>query len=234
MRERGAVYVAGLFRGKSVSGHRVFVAVKLRPQLKPKGVGAVTELASRKRQRPEAKVATPARWAANMVDAAATESRQPPMPLESSAISDEESAGETAREDHRGESATVRIEAALDEQLKSPLQYEDQPLNEVIDTLQEEYDIPILFDVAALEEVAIAPETEVTINLRDISLRSALNLMLRQPGLEDLTVVIDEEVLLITTEEKANEKLTVEVYRVDDLIRGYQPPGEGTRALIPR
>jgi hypothetical protein len=124
-------------------------------------------------------------------------------------------------------SAAAHIEAALNEPLKTLLQYENQPLNEVITVLAEEYNIPIMFDTAALEEVAISPDTEVTIALRNISLRSALNLMLRQPGLEDLTYVVDEEVLLITTEEKANEAMTVEVYRVDDLTRGYQTPFEG-------
>ncbi len=115
-------------------------------------------------------------------------------------------------------SDTNRIEAALQEPLKAPLEYEDQPLNEVISALQEQYDIPIMFDSAALEEVAISPDMEVTFSFRNISLRSALNHILRQPGLEDLTYTIDDEVLLITTEEKANERLIVAVYQVDDLV----------------
>ena len=114
--------------------------------------------------------------------------------------------------------AAKRIEAALRETLKAPLEYEDQPLNEIISILQEEYEIPIIFDNAALEEVAISPDTEVTINLRNITLRSALNHILRQPGLEDLTYAVNDEVLLITTEEKANERLIVAVYQVDDLV----------------
>ncbi len=123
-------------------------------------------------------------------------------------------------------SAVEQIKTVLDSPLKTPLQYDQQPLNEIINELQETYDLPILFDNAALDEVAISPDTEVSINLRNISLRSALNLMLRHPGLEDLTYVVDEEVLLITTEEKANEKLVVQVYRVDDLVNDYsQQPG---------
>lgn len=114
--------------------------------------------------------------------------------------------------------AAKRIEAALQESLKSLMQFEDQPLNEVISALQEQFDIPIMFDTAALEEVAISPDTEVTISLRNISLRSALNHILRQPGLEDLTYAVNDEVLLITTEEKANERLIVAVYQVDDLV----------------
>ncbi len=125
--------------------------------------------------------------------------------------------------------AEEKIEQVLDEQLKSPLQYEDQPLNEVINALQEEYDIPIVFDQQALEEVAISPDTEVSLNLRQIPLRSALNLIFRQPGLEDLTYLITENVLLITTQEKANQRLSVEVYRVDDLLGDYSQKRGGSR-----
>jgi len=56
----------------------------------------------------------------------------------------------------------------------------------------------------------------VAVVLRNISLRSALNLILKEPGLEDLCHMIDKEVLLITTKEKANETLLTKVYRVDD------------------
>ena len=114
--------------------------------------------------------------------------------------------------------AEERIQSALREPLKAPLDFTEVPLNEIINTLQDEYDIPIVFDTAALDEVAISPETEVTVNLRNITLRSALNLMLKNPGIEDLTYVIDEEVLLITTEDRANATLKVKVYPVADLV----------------
>ena len=111
-----------------------------------------------------------------------------------------------------------RIDSVLREPLKVPLQHDEEPLNEVMRQIQDEYDIPIVFDNAALDQLAISPETEVTVDLRSISLRSAMNLMLKQPGLEDLTYVLDQEVLLITTIEKANETLKVKVYPVADLV----------------
>jgi hypothetical protein len=124
-------------------------------------------------------------------------------------------------------SAAQRIESVLQQPLKAPLQYEDQPLNEVIDTLQSEYDIPIMFDNNALEEVAITPDTEITINLRNVSLRSALNLIFRQPALDGLTYTIDDEVLLITTNENANDRLVVAIYRVDHLVQGEAQWAQG-------
>ena len=68
-----------------------------------------------------------------------------------------------------------RIEAVLDRPLKAPLDFPELPLVEITDTLQDEYDVPIVFDLSALDEVAVSPETEITVDLRNISLRSALN-----------------------------------------------------------
>lgn len=121
----------------------------------------------------------------------------------------------------RDQQVREQFEKLLNSPLKSPLQCEEQPLNELFDQISVEYDLPIVFDTAALDALAISPDTEVTINFRNISLRQAMNLVLRQPGLEDLTYIFEDGVLLITTEEKANEFLSVRVYRVDDLIEKY-------------
>ncbi|NOZ41371.1 MAG: VWA domain-containing protein, partial [Planctomycetes bacterium] len=120
--------------------------------------------------------------------------------------------------------AEESIQAALRETLKTPLNYEAEPLNIVLEAIADEYNIPIVFDKAALDEVAISAESEVSIVLRNVSLKSALNLMLKEPGLEELTYVIDDEVLLITTEEKANETLKNKVYPVADLVLPVTTP----------
>ncbi|MCA9231331.1 MAG: VWA domain-containing protein, partial [Planctomycetales bacterium] len=121
--------------------------------------------------------------------------------------------------------AEERIQTALREPLKAPLEFVDQPLVDVVAQLVEEYQIPIQFDNSALNEVAISTDTEVNASLSNISLRSALNLMLKAEGLEGLTYVIDEEVLLITTEDRANETLTTKVYPVADLVLPIQNLG---------
>ena len=114
--------------------------------------------------------------------------------------------------------AEERIQAALREPLKIPMEFIEQSLNDVIAELQDVYEIPIQFDTSALNDVAISTDTEVTINISNVTLRSALNLMLKQPDLQDLTYVIDEEVLLITTKDVADETLKVKVYPVADLV----------------
>ena len=73
-----------------------------------------------------------------------------------------------------------------------------------------------MFDTAALEAVAASPDVEVTINISNVTLRSALELMLKE--VEDLTYIVDNEVLLITTEEEADTRLQVKVYPVADLV----------------
>lgn len=121
--------------------------------------------------------------------------------------------------------AARRIERILDQPLRSPLEYPETPLNTIAGILSQEYELPIVFDTAALDAIAASPEVQVSINIQNVSLRSALELMLAQ--LEDITYVIDQEVLLITTEDEAQTRLETRVYRVDDLLHsGASPASE--------
>jgi hypothetical protein len=123
--------------------------------------------------------------------------------------------------------AARRIERALAEPLRTPLEFDQSPLNTITGIIEDEYDIPIVFDTAALDAVAVSPDVEVSININNVTLRSALELMLS--NVEDLTYIIDDEVLLITTEDEAATRLQVRVYRVDDLV--CVTAGDGPRAL---
>lgn len=113
--------------------------------------------------------------------------------------------------------ANDRIDSALDQPLKLPIDYIEIPLIQIMQAISDDYDIPIVFDRQAFEALAISEETEVTVNLRNVSLRTAIELMLRQ--VEDLTYLATNEVLMITSEDEAQQRPEVRVYRVDDLIR---------------
>lgn len=113
--------------------------------------------------------------------------------------------------------AVRRIEAVLDQPLQTPIEATARPLNDVLTITAQDYDIPILFDTAALDAVAVTPDVEVNLQIANVSLRSALELILKAAAPE-LTYIIDKEVLLITTAEEAGQRLEVKVYRVDDLI----------------
>jgi hypothetical protein len=113
--------------------------------------------------------------------------------------------------------AEQRIDEVLASQLRSPLDFIETPISTVMTAIAEEYDIPIQFDTMALEAVAQSPETEVSITISNVSLRAALELLLK--NVSDVTYLIDNEVLLITTEDEAQSRPEVRVYRVDDLVR---------------
>lgn len=129
-----------------------------------------------------------------------------------------------------GESGDVaaRIKKALAGELKpSGMQYSDAPLEQAFGEISAEYNIPIQLDRAALEDVGLGPDEPVTISLHGISLKSALNHLLRQ---HTLTYVIQDEVLLITTPVVAEEQLMICLYDIRDLVG--QPNADGPDNLI--
>ncbi len=83
------------------------------------------------------------------------------------------------------------------------------PMFEAVAELSGRTGIPMKIDSRSLEEIGLSSDEAVTLNVQNISLRSCLNLMLRP---YELTYVIDNETLMITTAEAADENLTTKVY----------------------
>lgn len=103
--------------------------------------------------------------------------------------------------------AVARIRAALGEETTQT--FIQTPLNEALVQLSRMHDIPILIDVRALEEIGLSADQPVTLDLKQVSLRSFLRLMCRPL---DLTYMVSNEVLQITTVEAAEQSLTTEAY----------------------
>ena len=99
--------------------------------------------------------------------------------------------------------AERRIEAVLDSPLRAPFEFVAQPLSDVVQIISEEYDIPIMIDSPALDAVASSPDVEITVTIGNVTLRSALVLILKSAGEGYLTYITDNEVLMITTLEEA-------------------------------
>jgi hypothetical protein len=93
--------------------------------------------------------------------------------------------------------------------------YLDTPLKDVIDEIALRHGIPIIINISALEDFGIGTDTPVTISLQGISLRSALKLMLREL---ELTFIIKDEVLQITTPEEAESSMDSRFYSVSSLL----------------
>ncbi|TWT47676.1 VWA domain-containing protein [Botrimarina hoheduenensis] len=118
--------------------------------------------------------------------------------------------------DLAGESdSEQKINAELKKPLRSSLDFQDTALEEIITFIREEYEIEIQLDEPGLDDAGIGPDEPVSVNLRNISLRSALRLMLKPL---ELTYIVSDEVLLITSEQQALERLSVKVYPVADLV----------------
>ena len=115
----------------------------------------------------------------------------------------------------------VRIHQALRSPLRdNGLEFNETALQNVVSVIQEEFNIPIKLDTTALDDLGVQPDQAITINLHGISLRAALRLMLKEIG---LTYIIQDEVLLITTPDEAEQQLRVCVYDVRDLIDATNP-----------
>ncbi len=93
--------------------------------------------------------------------------------------------------------------------------YTDQPLEEVMKHVGQRFGINIWIDKESLTADGIAADQPVTLFLPDVSLDAGLKLLLEPLG---LTYVIEDEVLKITTQVRANESMTTRVYPVRDLL----------------
>jgi type II secretory pathway component GspD/PulD (secretin) len=109
--------------------------------------------------------------------------------------------------------AVREIESKLD--LPVILNFTNAPLRQVIADLRVTQGINIVPDLLALQQENISLERPVTVQLENIALKSALNIVLRQL---DLTWVIRDDVLQITTKAHAKGKLVQKTYLIADLI----------------
>ena len=106
-------------------------------------------------------------------------------------------------------------EASILQALDEPYQAEffDMPLTDVIDDIKVNKRIPIIIDPVVADQI----DTGQTINLSlsGVTLRSVLKMIL-QPL--ELTYIIEDEVMKVTTIEEADLKFFIYVYPVGDLV----------------
>jgi type II secretory pathway component GspD/PulD (secretin) len=96
-----------------------------------------------------------------------------------------------------------------------PLNFKDTPLRQAISDLQTLSGVNIYLDQEALRDTGVGVDQPLSLNVEGISLKSALNLLLKQVH---LTYLIKDEVLQITTENNAKGRLRQVTYPVADLI----------------
>ncbi|MEO8493816.1 MAG: hypothetical protein ABI614_02010 [Planctomycetota bacterium] len=110
------------------------------------------------------------------------------------------------------------VEMEIQNTLKKPVNvnFNNRPLKEVLDTLASLSGVNIYADPQGLAAEGVTSDTPVNITLtQDISLRSALNLILEPLR---LSYVIQNEVLRITSEQLRDSNVHPRVYNVADLV----------------
>jgi len=135
----------------------------------------------------------------------------PPCAIEVKKPEEENSGGK--RNPRKLRSGEAAILAALDQPVS--LEFIEVPLLDVVEALRQAHRIIIKIDRRAMREAGVDIGTPITCAMRGLSLRSALDLILRE---EDLAWTIASDVLLVTTPEEARTRLITRVYDVSDLL----------------
>jgi hypothetical protein len=111
-----------------------------------------------------------------------------------------------------------RLSAALEKKLD--WDYAQKPLAEVMAHLSHQTGLTIKLAGKKLDEVGVPSDTPVTFSARQLSLRTGLQLILREL---ELTWRVGANSLLITTPEDADGHLEVRIYDVGDLLEHRFP-----------
>jgi len=126
-------------------------------------------------------------------------------------------------------SAEDRIEESLRERVS--FSFSERPLKEVIETIASKTGLPMRIATRKLEESAISLETLVDFSLHNMTLDSLLHNFLGDLG---LTLIVKDEVVIITTPEDAASQLTTRVYPVLDLAARRSPVYDSTAVVTSR
>ncbi len=112
-----------------------------------------------------------------------------------------------------GMDTNATIRAALDKPLTA--EFEDASLRDVVEAIARAMEIPVVIDVTALEDFGIDTSIPVSQKFNRTPLRFALARLLYEL---ELTYVIRDEVLVITTPEQSEAQLEIGLYPVRDLV----------------
>jgi hypothetical protein len=133
----------------------------------------------------------------------------------------------------------AKIQRALDERID--LDFLGTPLKDVADSIATKAHINVELDATALKDtdsaanptsggLGVSPETPLTFSSRGMRLGDALPLLLMQ---KDLAATIENDVLLITTDDVAKTRVAAVVYPVGKLLDNNSPADPVTGANGP-
>ncbi len=100
-------------------------------------------------------------------------------------------------------------------QRRHDISYVETPLKDVGKSLSIATGVPIGFDFKALTDAGTAVDLPITFEGTNLRFDVALRLMLRE---HELNYIIDQEILLITSDTKAKEHVVTDYYPVGDVV----------------
>ncbi len=111
-------------------------------------------------------------------------------------------------------SADSPRERQIRKKLEEPadkMEFTEAPLRDVVAEIEDLHGIPVQLDAKACEDAGLELDAPITRSVHDVSLRSAIHLLL---GDFDLTYLVTDDVLMVTTKDKAAENVQVVLYPV--------------------
>ena len=111
-----------------------------------------------------------------------------------------------------------KIIEALDKPMT--VNFAERPLEEALQDLSNQFDVPLLIDKKSLEDLFIDLKKGVSLQARGLAGRTVLRSIL---GAQGLTFVVKDETIQIVTAERAKSLLTTRVYYLGDLVQGVGP-----------
>lgn len=132
----------------------------------------------------------------------------------------------TRRPQERARQAAVEIERILDE--STTVNSIEMELGQVLRDIAKEHNLQITLDPLGFQIAGTTTDQLITIELRQVSLRSALKTILRPL---QLTFVVRDEVLMITSLDCPERLATVRTFPLGDLLARVDDPTEILAAL---
>ena len=111
-----------------------------------------------------------------------------------------------------------KIIEALDKPLT--INFNERPLEEALQDLSNQLDVPLLLDKKSLEDLLIDLKKGVSLQAKGLSARTVLRSIL---GTQGLTFVVKDETIQVVTVERSKSLLTTRVYYLGDLVQGVGP-----------
>jgi len=98
---------------------------------------------------------------------------------------------------------------------RETFEFDELPLADALRALGEKFGVQFVLNLKTLEEAGVGSDTPVTAILRQVTLPAALRRILAPM---ELTYLLQDEVIVVTTTDQASNELTTVVYPVGDLI----------------